>query len=82
MKPVRVTALKGRVTTAQYGKGTKSEHSAHFLETSDGKRFVLRRKKGPAFADPEIAKLQGLVVKCDGFLMGDTLLAEEIAIVN
>ena len=32
--PVRVLALRGRVTQGEYGKGSKSEREAVFIETA------------------------------------------------
>ena len=75
--PVPVTGLRGRVTRRVFGKGTKSEHLAVWIDTDRGS-FLLRRKGGPAFADPEFDRHVGKVVVCDGFLLDHTLLAERI----
>ncbi|MET0785730.1 MAG: hypothetical protein ABWY25_03415 [Paenisporosarcina sp.] len=80
-QPARVTSLRGRVTTGLHAKGSKSEHEAIFIETANG-RYVLRRKKGPAFGDPELRQYVGHEVECDGFLIGMTLLAERIEVVD
>jgi hypothetical protein len=80
-RPTRVTGLRGRVTLGPYGKGSKSEREAAFIETADA-RYILRRKSGPAFADKELAQFVGKEVKCDGFVIGRTLLAERIEIVR
>jgi hypothetical protein len=79
--PVRVTALRGRVTQGEYGKGSKSEREAVFIETS-GARYILRRKAGPVFGDTELARFVGHEIECDGFVVGTTLLAERIAVVK
>ena len=79
--PVQVAALRGRVTQGEYGKGSKSEREAVFLETA-GARYILRRKTGPVFGDTELVQFVGQVVECDGFLVGTTLLAERIEIVG
>ena len=73
----RVTGLSGRVIQGQYGKGTKSERQTTFIETSNA-RYILRRKAGPAFGDKELAQYVGDEVKCDGFVIGSTLLVERI----
>jgi hypothetical protein len=80
-QPIRVTSLRGRITTGLYAKGSKSEHEAIFIETADG-RYVLRRKTGPAYADPELTQYVGHEVECDGFLVGTTLLGERIEVVD
>jgi hypothetical protein len=80
-RPLRVTALRGRITQGLYGKGTKSERKALFFKTADN-RYVFRRKRGPAFGDTELKKYIGRDVECDGFLIGSTLLAERIEIVE
>jgi hypothetical protein len=77
--PVPVTGLRGLVTRRVFGKGTKSEHLAVWIDTDRGS-FLLRRKGGPAFADPELDRYVGKVVVCDGFLLSHTLLAERIAV--
>lgn len=80
-QPIRVTALHGRVTQGIYGKGSKSEREAVFIETADA-RYVLRRKTGPVFGDTELTRYVGHKVECDGFVIGTTLLAERIEVVE
>jgi len=75
--PVPVKDLQGRVTRGVYGKGTKSERNAVFIETGT-KRYLLRRKSGPAFGDETLERYVGHVVLCSGFLVGTTVLAEAI----
>ncbi len=77
--PVPVAGLRGQVTRRVFGKGTKSEHLAVWIDTDRGS-FVLRRKGGPAFGDPELDRYVGKTVVCDGFLLSHTLLAERIAV--
>ena len=78
--PVRVTSLRGRVTKGLYAKGSKSEQEAIFIKTTKG-RYVLRRKSGPAFDDPELVQYIKQEVECDGFIIGTTLLTDRIEIV-
>jgi hypothetical protein len=80
-RPIRITAIRGQVTHGPYGKGSKSEHEAVFIETADG-RYILRRKRGPAFDDTELTQYVGHEVECDGFLVGTTLLAERIDVID
>lgn len=79
--PIRVTALHGRVMLGLYGKGSKSEREAIFMETATDS-YVLRRKTGPVFGDPELTQYIGHEVECDGFVVGTTLLAERIEVVE
>ena len=75
--PERVDGLTGTVVRGSFGKGSKSERDAIWLEAG-GRRLVLRRKAGPSFADHALEKYIGKRVKCDGFVVGYTLLAERI----
>lgn len=79
----RVSNLSGRVVAGDYGKGTKSERPAVFLEMSEGKeRLQLRRKGGPSYRDQEVEKLVGKRIVCSGFVTGKTLLAESMEVVE
>ena len=80
-RPEPVQKLRGQVTKGSYGKGSKSEREAVFLDTPEG-RYLLRRKSGPAYADPELERYVGHPVECDGFLLGTTLLAERIVLIS
>jgi hypothetical protein len=62
-----------------FGTGTKSEREAIWLETAD-RRLVLRRKSGPTFDDHALSKYVGKRVRCNGFIVGHTLLAERIEV--
>lgn len=79
--PRRVAALEGAVVRAPFGVGSKSEREAVWLETAEG-RFVLRRKDGPTYDDHALDKYVGRRVSCDGFVVGYTLLAEQIRLVR
>ena len=78
-RPKKVENMTGLVARASYAAGSKSEQQALWLE-SDAGRYLLRRKEGPAFGDKSIEKLVGKQISCDGFLVGNTLLAERIKI--
>ena len=75
--PERVDGLTGTVVRGVFGKSSKSEREAVWLDAV-GRRLVLRRKVGPCFGDSTLDKYVGKRVKCDGFVVGYTLLAERI----
>lgn len=75
--PQRIDKLRGKVSRGQYGTGSKSEHTAVFIDTEQG-RYLLRRKGGSAFVDDSLSQYIGAVVECDGFLLDTTLLVESI----
>jgi hypothetical protein len=77
--PQRVDGLTGAVVRGPFGTGSKSEREGIWLETAD-RRLVLRRKSGPTFDDRTLTKYVGKRVKCDGFIVGYTLLAERIEV--
>jgi hypothetical protein len=71
----------GSVVRRPFGVGTKSEHDAIMLVTSDGE-YVLRRRGGNAFHDPALEKLVGKKVQITGTVTGYTLLINDCAPVN
>lgn len=78
--PRRMTGVTGRVTRGPFGAGSKSEHDATWLDTSQG-RYVLRRRGGPAMGDAALDRYVGCTVRCDGVLLSHTLIADAIEIV-
>jgi hypothetical protein len=42
---------------------------------------VLRRKDGPSYGDTALDRYVGQRVRCDGFVVGNLLLAEHIEVV-
>jgi|RhiMethySRZTD1v2_1073278.scaffolds.fasta_scaffold361556_2 hypothetical protein len=80
-RPLRVTSMRGHVTAGLYAKGSKSEHEAIFIETSH-RRYVLRYKNDHAFNYDKLKQFMGHEVECDGFVVGTTLLAERIDIID
>jgi len=80
-EPVPIKQLRGQVTRGVYGKNTKSEREAIFIDTGS-ERYVLRRKTGPAYADKQLDQYVGRTVTCTGFLLGTTLLADAISVVE
>jgi hypothetical protein len=80
-KPQRIDGLIGSVVRGPFGMGSKSARTAVWLETSD-RRLVLRRKDGPSHDDAVLTKYVGKRVKCDGFIVGYSLLAERIEVLR
>lgn len=78
-QPKRVEGLVGTVVAGPFGTGSKSERAAVWLVTDD-MRLVLRRKSGPAYEDPALARYIGKRVRCDGFVVDYMLLAEQIEV--
>lgn len=59
MNPIQIGAhLSGKVVKQRYGSGSKSDHLAVMLETSNG-LYKLMRMGGNPFSDPELDKLVG-----------------------
>jgi hypothetical protein len=65
--------FKGTVIKKPFALGSKSEHEAVCLVSDQGE-FVLRRKGGNPFSDPELDKLVGKQIRCDGDIVGYTLI--------
>jgi len=63
----------GRVVKKPFGKGSKSEHDAVILVTDAGE-YVLRRQGGNPFHDPQLERLVGKVICCQGLLHGYTFI--------
>lgn len=78
--PQPVADLEGNVVSGPFGAGSKSARTAVWLDTA-GRRLVLRRKGGPTYGDTELDHLVGKRVRCSGFVVGYTLLADHIEIV-
>lgn len=57
--------VKGKVVKKLFGAGSKSEHDAVTLITDEGE-YKLRRQNGNPFFDPELEKLVGKTIRCDG----------------
>lgn len=74
-------AFIGIVMKGPFAKGTKSEHEAVYLETGQG-TYVLRRQGGNPFQDPQLEKLVGKKVRCEGELSGYTLIMANYRILN
>jgi len=79
--PKRVQGIEGTLVSAPFGAGSKSARDAVWLE-SPGQRLVVRRKDGPSFGDGALEAKVGKRVRCDGFIVGHTLLTERIDVVD
>ena len=79
-EPRRIDGLEGSVARGRFGTGSKSEREAMWIDTAEG-RFVLRRKGGPAYDDRSLERYEGKRVRCSGFIVDYSLLAERIDIV-
>lgn len=69
--------LKGKVVMKKFGKGSKSEHEAVYLETKKGD-FVLRKVGTNAFENTELRKMLGKEVVATGVLKDYLFLAKAI----
>jgi hypothetical protein len=66
----------GKVTKRPFGIGSKSEHDAVYLQTKD-RSFVLRRQGGNPFSDPQLDRLVGKTIRCQGETADYTLIITE-----
>jgi len=73
--------LNGKVVKKKFGQGSKSEHDAVYLETDSGS-FVLRRKGGNPFNDPELNKLIGEKICATGIINNYSFIASNVKKVN
>ena len=67
--------LRGKVVRKPVGAGSKSDRAAVVLVTPDAE-YVLRRRGGNAFADPELDALVGVTIRATGTLHGYTFLVD------
>ncbi len=72
-------AFVGRVARGRVAEGSKSEREAILLVGPAG-RFILRRKGGNAFHDPELEALVDHEVEAEGAVVGQTLIASRLAV--
>ena len=73
--------LTGDVSLRTTARGSKSEHEAVMLE-SRGKHYILRRKGGNPFHDPEMINLVGKKIKAKGELIEYVFIMEDWEIVS
>ncbi len=75
MSDVRSKTVAGRVVRRRVSAGSKSEREAVVLETREGD-YVLRRKGGNPFRDPDLEALVDHRIKARGHLAGSTLIMD------
>ena len=71
----------GKVVKRLFGKGSKSEHEAVYLDTGQDS-YVLRRQGGNPFYDPELSKLVGKTIRCQGETTDHTLIMATWAVLE
>lgn len=69
--------LNGKVVKKKFGQGSKTEHDAVCLETDSGS-FVLRRKGGNPFNDPELNKLIGEKISAVGIISNYSFMVSDL----
>ena len=69
--------LTGKVVLQKFGAGSKSEHNAICLQTSEG-TYKLKRMGGNPFNDPELNKLVGKQIKATGMLDQYQFIAKDL----
>ena len=72
------TECAGRVTRRLVAPGSKSEREAVVLDTG-GDQYVLRRKGGNPFSDPQLDELVGKNVRAIGEVHGPDFIMSEWA---
>jgi len=66
--------VEGLVVQDRYAPGSKSEHNAVMLQTTDKQRYLLRRLGGNPFYDKDLVSLVGKSIIAEGDLRGQTLI--------
>jgi len=73
--------LNGKVVKKKFAEGSKSEHNAVYFETDNGS-FILRRRGGNAFNDPELNKLIGENICATGIISNYSFIASDLKKIN
>jgi hypothetical protein len=73
--------VRGRVVRTKVAPGSKSERDAVVIVTGDG-QFVLRRSGANPFVDPELDKLVGKRLQCEGTLHGQYFIMTDWYVVD
>ncbi len=69
--------LTGKVVKKTFGKGSKSDHEAVYIETEKGD-YRLRRKGGNPFHDPVLQKLIGKEITATGIINEYNFIARQV----
>ena len=70
--------LQGTVVKKQFGKASKSEHAAIYLETKSGESYKLKRMGGNPFSDDVLKNLVGKNITANGVVDGYVFIAKII----
>ena len=73
--------LEGRVVSKRINVGSKSEHRATMLVTTEGE-FKLRRQGGHPFTDPEVAGLVGKRIRGEGLVSAGQFIMERYDVLD
>ncbi len=73
--------LQGTVQRKLLSRGSKSEHRGMVLLCSDGS-YALRRLGGNAFADPELAQLEGKTIRGEGILRNNVFILSHYEVIG
>ena len=65
--------LSGNVIRKTFARGTKSERTGIYITTGTAE-YLLRRQGGNPFSDPELERLVGCRIRCDGVLHDYTFI--------
>jgi hypothetical protein len=68
--------LSGCVIRKTFGKGSKSEHKAIYLQTERGE-YVLRRRGANPFSDPVLDDLVGKTISATGTIKEYVFFVDE-----
>ena len=72
---------RGSVVRKRVAHGSKSDRLAVVMVTDDGSReYVLRRVGGNPFRDPELDRIVGHRLSCEGEVSGQTLILSRFRI--
>lgn len=69
--------LSGKIVIGQFGAGSKSEHTAVYLETAQGK-FVIRKRGENPFESSVLHHMAGRQVTAEGTLDSYLFLIDDI----
>ena len=69
--------ITGKLILKTFSPGSKSEHEAVYIVTSNGE-YVLRRVGANPFNDPDLKAMAGKEVTASGEIIGYLFLADEV----